>query len=259
MLYVTLSYFPTHPIFFIFVSHIIYPHLVQVVVGTGKAAAGVHNATMTAAAKAPAAKVPSAKNPAANAPIAKKPAVKAPAAKKLATKVPAAKKPAMKVPAAKKPAMKVSTAKKPAMKVPVAKKPAVKVPAAKKPTVKVPAAKKPTVKVPAAKKPARKVPTKKVGGKVPVAAGRRAGHHKPGVGHHKYKPASTTVITRDARLPAGTYSVTLTVEAPPSGNIAPAGFYWLHVVDQGGMQVDGKWVGGYWVPNEEGVAVKLNR
>ena len=57
----------------------------------------------------------------------------------------------------------------------------------------------------------------------------------------------------------GIYTVTLSVIAPPNGNIAPAGFYWLHVTDQGGMRIDGKWVGGYWVPNEEGVAVKLNR
>ena len=57
----------------------------------------------------------------------------------------------------------------------------------------------------------------------------------------------------------GTYTATLSVVGPPSGNIAPAGFYWLHVTDQGGMQVEGKWVGGYWVPNAEGVAVQLHR
>ena len=59
---------------------------------------------------------------------------------------------------------------------------------------------------------------------------------------------------------AGLYAVTLTINAPPSGNIAPAGYYWLHVIDQGGFRDgNGQWQGGNWVPNWEGAVVQLTR
>ena len=43
---------------------------------------------------------------------------------------------------------------------------------------------------------------------------------------------------------------TLTVQGPPSGNIAPPGYYWLHVLDQAAKP-------GTWVPAVKGLVVKL--
>ena len=43
---------------------------------------------------------------------------------------------------------------------------------------------------------------------------------------------------------------TLTVQGPPSGNIAPPGYYWLHVLDQAAKP-------GRWVPAVKGLVVKL--
>ena len=89
------------------------------------------------------------------------------------------------------------------------------------------------------------------------------GGHPAGKGHHKtYAPATDKEDGGDKKddgahnkpaAPAGAFSVTLTVKGPPSGNIAPSGYYWLHVLDQGGAGA------GFWVPTAEGAAVKENR
>ena len=53
---------------------------------------------------------------------------------------------------------------------------------------------------------------------------------------------------------------TIIAVAPPNTNIAPPTYYWLHVLDQGGYtDSTGKWVPGYWVPNVQGMAVRLYR
>lgn len=58
----------------------------------------------------------------------------------------------------------------------------------------------------------------------------------------------------------GVSTITLTVNAPPNGNVAPAGYYWLHVTDQGAFKDSaGKWQEGHWVPNWEGAVVQVTR
>lgn len=147
---------------------------------------------------------------------------------------------------------------KTAVKAPLAKGPKArqfpKLPAAgqKQPGAKA----KRTVKAPLGKPKGGQQHGVAVGGnrqKQPVAA-------KPGQRPQKVPAANNAVrYSRTDSQPLGTWVVALDVIAPPNGNIAPAGMYWLHVIDQGAVNVNGQWQEGYWVPNVEGMAIQLMR